>query len=831
MSLIKSVKFCTVFSLLAISQWVSAQSFVKGSVVDSTGAALQDVSVFTSDRLHTVFTDKNGNYKLDVPSNTALTIYYSYIMQKASLKIGPLPPGATITKNVTLNVNLGLEEFTKFGQRNRDLISTIEIEAKKLERFPSVTGSVESYIKFIGGAGGNELSSGYNVRGGNFDENLIYINDIEVYRPFLVRAGQQEGLSIINPDMVDRLTFSTGGFEARYGDKMSSVLDIKYKIPVSGEFKLSASFLGSNIYYGYQSKNKRFSIITGARYRSNKLLFNSLDVSGDYKPLNTDFQALVKYNLSTKFSISWLSNMAYNRFTLVPSNRQTSFGTVSTALRLNVYMGGIEEMKYLVFLNGLTLEYKPDKFTSIKWISSHYRTQENEHFTTQGAYGLFELDNNLGSDNLGKEKRMLGVGYFIQNARNDLDATVVNSGIVGNRKKGKATWYFGSKYQNEKIHDVLSEWNYNDSAGHNIAIYGANGDSVVLDGRIKGSNDVNSYRISSYLQNSYLINAKNNLRVNAGIRHQYWSYNGENMFSPRVSFSIEPNKAYNDSLLKKLPNLNKYDSLKKRDIMYKLAGGVYYQPPFYREYRRLDGTLNQKIKAQKSIHFVVGSDLNFKAWGRQFKLVNELYYKYLDNLIPYYIDNVRIRYFAVNSSKGYATGFDTRVNGEFIKNMESWFSLSLLQTRENITYTDENGKVKQSGYIRRPTDQRINFSILFSDQLKIDKTFKMHLGLYFGGRVPYYFNNTSRYSKTPNTIPPYRRVDIGFSKEVIGGDAKKSLRFKKAESLWISFEVFNLLEFNNTVSYMWVKDALNNTYGVPNYLTGRRLNIKLILKL
>ena len=800
-------------------------------ITDSTGNKLPDVSVFTSDQLHYTISKDNGYYKLTLPSDKVFTIYFSYAQKRISKKIGPLKSGETMELNMSINVSVDLQGFVKYGEKDREKISTVILEAKKLERFPSVTGSIESFLKFLGATGGNELSSGYNVRGGNYDENLVYINDIEVYRPFLVRAGQQEGLSIINPDMVDRLSFSSGGFEARYGDKMSSVLDISYKIPRAFESSVMASLLGSNIYIGNQSRNKRFSFMVGARYRSNKIVFNTLDVSGDYSPLNVDFQSVLCYRITSALSVAWLSNIAYNRFSLVPSSRQTSFGTVSSALRLNIAMAGLEEMKYMVALNGLTFHYTPDQNTSIKWINSYFVTSETEHFTTEGAYGLFELDNNLGSDNLGKEKRSLGYGYFIQNARNDLAANVYSSSIVGSKKFEKSTWFYGVKYQNESIHDLLNEWQYNDSAGHNIALGRQNGKELVLDGRIKADNHLSSYRVSGYVQNSVLLNQYFNLRLNAGLRNQYWSFNEQNMLSPRLSFSIEPNKRFNDTLLKNSKNIEQYDSLKRRDLVLKFATGVYYQPSFYREFRRLDGSLNSDIKAQRSIHFLLGSDLNFKAWGRPFKLVNELYYKHLDNLIPYYIDNVRIRYYAENSSKGYATGFDTRVNGEFIKGLESWLSFSLLQTRENITYVNQGGEIVESGYIRRPTDQRVNFSILFADELKMNRTFKMHLGLVYGGRVPYYFNGNNRYSQTPNTIPPYRRVDIGFSKEIIGGQAGVSKKYERIESLWAGVEIFNLLEFNNTVSYIWVKDASNRTYGVPNYLTGRRLNVKFILRI
>ncbi len=828
----KFIKFpylVVLFFLISLNFNTVAQSFITGQVSDSSGVDLPGVSIFTSDQLHSTNSDESGHYKLSIPSDISFTIYYSYAQKRVKREVRSLKQGESLEVNVRMSTSVELSEVTKIQHVNRDLMA-ITIEAKKFDRFPAVNPAIESFLKFIGASGGNELSTGYNVRGGNYDENLVYINDIEVYRPFLVRAGQQEGLSVINPDMVERLVFSTGGFEARYGDKLSSVLDINYKIPRGFESTIRTSILGTNFLIGNQSKNKRFSYLIGGRYRSNTFIFNTLDAKGDYRPLNVDFQSLIRCRINSALSVSWLSNIAYNKFALAPSSRQTSFGTVTSALRLNISLGGLDEMKYLVSLNGLILHYAPNKYTSIKWINSFYSTTENEHNTTEGAYGLYELDNNIGSDNLGKEKRLLGVGYFIQNARNDLEAKVYNSGIVGTQKTKRSTWFYGSKYQYESINDFLNEWQYNDSGSMNISHFRDSLNQIHLDNRIKAKNAVNSFRISSYIQNSYLINKENNLKLNGGLRHQYWSLNEQNMISPRLSLSFEPNKKHNDTVFKQSATLGAYDSLKKRDLLLKIAAGVYYQPPFYREFRRMDGTLNHTIKAQRSLHFVCGSDLNFTAWGRPFKLVNELYYKYLTNLIPYYIDNVRIRYYAENSSKGYATGFDTRVNGEFIKGLESWLSFSVLQTRENISYTDESGKLVESGYIRRPTDQRVNFSILFADELAMDRTFKMHLGLVYGGRVPYYFSGSGRYSQSPNTIPPYRRVDIGFSKEIIGGQARKSVKYKRIESLWTSIELFNLLEFNNTVSYIWVKDINNTTYGVPNYLTGRRINFKFILK-
>jgi hypothetical protein len=679
---------------------------------------------------------------------------------------------------------------------------------------------------------GGELSSAYNVRGGNFNENLVYVNDIEVYRPFLVRSGQQEGLSFINPDMVDHLTFSAGGFSARYGDKLASVLDVKYKQPDSFNATITAGLMNNGVHIE-DKIGTRFTYIVGMRYRTTRLLLNSLDVAGSYQPKAYDFQSYMTYRLSSKLSLSWLSTASNNEFLLEPASRQTSFGTVQNAFRLFVEFDGAQLMTYSTFLNGLAFEYKKDSANSIKFISSYYTTKEREHFTVEGGYRLDQLENNLGSDDFGESRNTLGIGYFINNARNDLEAQVLNHKIMGKHilKNGKFEW--GVKYQEENIDDVLKEWDYNDSAEHNVRQTRSTEDDLILDNFLKSRVKLNSYRVMGYVEHSFLVRERTDLYAYLGVRSHYWSLNDENVISPRAQISFRPNKPYNVGLSTKDSTLtvDQYDSLKKRDWVLRAAAGYYYQPAFYRELRDPQGVINRDLKAQKSIHFVLGGDMDFKAWDRPFRFIGEVYYKDMDRLVPYYLDDVRIRYTAQNASEAYAAGIDARVNGEFIKGLESWVNMSLLETKEKITYEDsETGETLTTNYIRRPTDQIFNFAILFSDELPSDSTFKMHLNMVYASGLPYYFGGDLRHIENW-TIPAYRRVDIGFSKVIFDEQTKNRKRLKSVKSLWLGLEVFNLLEINNTISYIWVSDVQNNVYGIPNHLTGRRFNLRLIVRL
>jgi len=808
-----------------------SQSSINGKVLDAERTPISNAFIKIKGSAISTYSTIDGSYSLNIPSNKILIVQISASTETIEKEIGPFLANKKYKQNINLESSISLETAIVIGDKNRDR-PLIKIDPKKLEYFSNTSG-FEQKLKLIGmgiSSSGGELSSGYSVRGGNFDENLVYVNDIEVYRPFLVRSGQQEGLSVINPDMVDQVEFSAGGFQAKYGDKLSSVLDIKYREPDTLRYTIQASLLGSSLHFENRSKNKRFTYLVGARFRANQYLLGSLDVQGDYKPLFFDLQTLLKYRLKSNLSLSYLSTLSQNRYLVSPQSQQTSFGNVNNAISLFIAFGGNELMQYTTLMNALSLDYKPKKNITLKFNTSSYTTTEREHFTVEGAYRLSELETNFGSDDFANEKALLGIGYFIDHARNDLEAQVYSATHKGRYIGKNSTLQWGVGFKNEQISDRLKEWRYNDSSEYNITTINTQGKpAIVLDEFLKANIDIQSYRINGYIQNSQYINKASNTRVTYGLRTNYWNYNQENVISPRMQFSWEPNKKYNDSTKLKYGNTDTIQT--KRDWLLRFASGYYYQPPFYRELRRLDGTLNPSIKAQRSIHFVFGGDMNFEAWGRPFKFISELYYKHQDRMIPYVVDNVRIRYLAENSSQGYATGLDARVNGEFVEGIESWFNLSILQTKERLYYTDNDGNEQLSDWLRRPTDQRVNFSIMFQDELPSNPSYKLNLSLIYGSKMPFFFNAENR--QNPGfKIPAYRRVDIGFSKILLDKTSKRSsMKFKNIKSLWASVEVFNLLQVNNTISYVLVKDFSNNVYGVPNFLTGRRLNFRFILKI
>ena len=824
--------YLLIFSLFLSASILQAQeAILNGRVSDKDNNPIANAFIRVKGFSSSTYTSVEGLYSLKVPANQYFTIQVSVASESIEKTLGTFQYGEKYTQNFSLKATVALDAALVVGDKNRGR-PLIKIEPKKLERF-SNTGGFEQQLKLIGlgiGSSGGELSSGYSVRGGNFDENLVYVNDIEVYRPFLVRSGQQEGLSVINPDMVDFVEFSAGGFQAKYGDKLSSVLDIKYRQPDTFSATVHASLLGTSLHLEDQSSNKRFSYLIGARYRSNQYLLGSLDVQGDYKPLFFDIQTLLKYRLKSNLSLSYLSTISRNRYLVSPQSQQTSFGNVNNAISLYIAFGGSELMEYTTWMNALSLSYKPNKKLTLLFNSSSYTTSEREHFTIEGAYRLSELETNFGSDDFGNEKALLGFGYFIDHARNDLNAQVYSTTHKGTYFTKKYTLQWGAGYKYERIVDRLKEWRYNDSSEYNITtIHSSNQSAIVLDEFLKANIDMQSHRIHGYIQSNHWINTANNSKITYGLRSNYWSYNMENVISPRLQFSWEPNKKFN--AVKQLPSTTADSIPEKRDWLLRVATGYYYQPPFYRELRRLDGKLNPSIQAQRSIHFVFGGDMNFEAWGRPFKFMSELYFKHQDRMIPYVVDNVRIRYLAENSSQGFATGIDARVNGEFVQGIESWFNFSILQTKERLYYTNENGNEVLSDWLRRPSDQRVNFSILFQDELPSNPSYKLNLSLIYGSKMPFFFDAENR--QNPGfKIPAYRRVDIGFSKIIMDENSKNRPHWlRNAESLWFSMDIFNLLQVNNTISYVLVKDFSNNVYGVPNFLTGRRLNFRFILKI
>ena len=816
---------CLVLPFISKAQ---KNAFIYGSITDSIGRGIADVNIQV--RNHNILESSNdiGSYQIQVPAQKDLELIFTYVGRNPYiLKVKPLNPGERLNIPIQMSYGISLRTFVMSEERDREKISMVSIDPKKIEGLPNVSGSFESILKTLPGVTSNsELSSQYNVRGGNYDENLIYVNDIEIYRPFLPRSGQQEGLSFIHTELVQNVKFSAGGFEARYGDKMSSVLDIKYKDPTKFAASTNAGLLGVQSHVEGASKDLRFTYLLGARYWSNKYVLGTLDVQGDYQPSFYDVQTLLNFHIKENLTLSVLGSYAQNRYNFIPQNRETTFGTVTRAYRLNIFFDGADLMEYQTGTLAATVNYRPTPFSQLKLIASTFYSNENEIFTVEGAYRLSDIETDLGSDNFAQARNLRGVGYFINNARNSVIARVSNIGHRGFQTMGKHNLQWGAFFQTEQIQDKLHEWQYDDSSGFSRPQLDTNG-NFNLNSFLSTRLNLSSHRLHGYLQNSQTLNKTYNAVLTYGLRANYWSYNQQLVFSPRLQFGFEPNRKHNRLVRDKI-----IAGKIRKDWMIKAAYGWYYQAPFYRELRDFDGVLNPNIRAQRAIHYVLGGDMNFTAWNRPFKFTTEVYYKQLDFLIPYEIDNVRIRYFANNNSSGYASGLDFRVNGEFVKGAESWASVSFMKTQEKITgISDIFGNAITPRYIPRPTDQRLTFAIFFQDYLRNNPKIRMNLNLVYGSGLPFGVPDRNRYNDI-SRMPSYRRVDIGLNRVLIAEENEKRNNFWKRtfKSAWVGIEVFNLLGINNTISYIWITDVSANRYAVPNYLTNRRINLRLLLK-
>jgi hypothetical protein len=824
--------------LFFFSGKISAQTgTVSGTIRDSLSKPLFGVTVSIFGKPIGTSTDETGFYSLSVPSGQELKIIFSYTGLNRDSVIVNLKENEKLQVNKKLSGRVKeLGEVTVREQPMKGANIT-HIDPKVISVLPTINRSVEDILKTLPGvSSANELSSTYSVRGGNYDENLVYVNDVEIYRPLLVRSGQQEGLSFINPDMVETINFSAGGFDAIYGDKLSSVLDIKYRKPKRFGFAVSGSLLGASLEMEDISKNKKWTAIGGIRYKSNAYLFNTFETKGEYNPNFIDAQFLTTFEASKKFSIEVLGNYARNIYNLVPETRETNFGTITDAKRFTVFFEGREADRYETFTGAVSGIYKPTEKLKLKLIASGYHADEQENFDILGQYFLDQLEADLGKEEFGNVLFNLGVGSFLNHARNRLKASVYTGEHKGELVGNKSLLQWGIKAQHEEIDDKLNEWYYLDSAGFSIPSYrDPVNPQILLNDVVNAKNSLASNRLMGYLQDSWQLADTGKLMLTVGVRANYWDLNSQLVISPRMS------------LFYKHKNWKQFNM--------KFAAGYYYQPPFYRELRDLQGVVHPELLAQQSIHLVLGSDYYFLALGREFKLTSEIYYKFLDDLIPYKIDNLRIRYLAKNNSKGYARGIDLRLFGDFVPGVESWASLSFLQTQEDLSddyyyirvneqgdtilkgYTYDQVAVDshrvEPGYIPRPTDQIVNFGVFFQDYFKKWPSYKMQLVLLFGSKLPFGPPGPDRY-KDVLRMPTYRRVDIGFSKQIIGEDVKRPPKIKflrKFEAIWISLEVFNLLQVSNVSSYIWITDVTNDRkYAVPNYLTGRQLNLRLNFK-
>lgn len=757
--------------------------------------------------------DREGNYKLTVPAGKELEIQISFTGYKTVVQYISLKP----EEQKRLNFWLASKSFLLKGIEIQDNVyinsGLTRIDPIKLNDLVGAKPGVEMLIKMLPSvSSSNELTSQYSVRGGNFDENLVYINEIEVYRPFLIRSGEQEGLSIINPDMVGNILFSAGGFSAVYGDKMSSVLDITYKKPQKFGGKVSASLLGATAYVEGLIKQKiGFNI--GFRQQSNQYILNAMETKGSYRPSFTDLQSYLTYSISLKSEISFLGIYSRNVYRFVPEDRTTNFGSAFQPMKLKVYFDGQEVDQYSTLLGAGTYTYKPSDKTILKFIVSAFNSNENEIYDIQSQYWLSETvpTADKGNDDAISTEIDKGVGTFLEHSRDYLTYRVFNLEHKGLRIMGKGSLNWGFRYQHEYVNDKMSEWKMVDSAGYTIPyIAPIPGDAnpptpPVLQNVLKSENTISSNRIMSFVQKNWEFDAKDTSHFNltGGIRFQYWDYNNEFLLSPRASISYKPNWENN--------------------ILFRFATGVYNQSPLYREYRDKSGNVNDQIKAQNSYHFISGMDWNFYMWSRKFVFITEAYYKYMTNLIPYEIDNLKIRYSAENSAVGYVAGIDFRLNGEFVEGIESWASMTLMQTQENI---DGDG----IGYIPRPTDQRFMFKLFLQDYIPKLPWIRMSLNFVYGTGVPFTRPNQTDFSET-HRLPSYMRVDWATSFRLKGPSSKwaRNNVFKYLNNIWLYFEVFNLFQNDNTVSYLWVTDYDNRYYAVPNYLTPRQFNVRLTI--
>jgi hypothetical protein len=829
--LLKSVKyilFFVCFGVASFAQILYAQkATIYGQIKDSAGTVLPDVNISIVGQKAQTNSDEKGKFSLMVEPNQPCSIVFTYVGRPAKvIFVEPIQAGNSFNLDVKMDYGVNLKTVIIQDERDREKASMYTIDPKKIGSIPNISGSFEQILKTMPGVNSNnELSAQYNVRGGNFDENLVYVNDIEIYRPFLPRSGQQEGLSFIHSELVENVKFSAGGFEARYGDKLSSVLDIKYKDPKKFGAGFSAGLLGIQTHVEGANKSQKATYLLGARYWNNAYVLGTLDEKGSYQNSFSDIQSLITWHIKDNLTLSFLGSYAQNRYFFEPESRETVFGTVRTAYQLRIFFDGADLMEYRTTTGAASLVYKPNLNTQLKFIGSSFYSNENEFFTVEGAYRLSDIETDLGSDNFARARNLRGIGYFINNARNSIEANVKNIGHRGYHQMGNNQLQWGMFFQNERLSDRLHEWTYDDSAGFSRPPIQNNG-NFELNRFLSTRLNIESNRLSGYLQSSVQFNKTYNAIFTYGLRANYWDFNNQTVFSPRVQLSFEPNRPFNRNLT------NNPDIKPKKDWVIKAAYGWYYQPPFYRELRGFDGVLNRNLQAQRSIHYVVGGDVNFKAWGRPFKFVSEAYYKQLDNLVPYEIDNVRLRYFANNNANGYASGIDFRINGEFVKGAESWASLSIMKTQERVNgETDAGGNAVAAQFIPRLTDQRVTAAIFFQDYLRKNPNYKMTLNLVYGSGLPFGVPDQKRFNDV-NRIPPYRRVDIGFSKVLIKEEETDRNNFfkRKIQSAWIALEVFNLLGVSNTISYIWVEDVEARRYAVPNYLTARRLNLRIQLK-
>lgn len=782
-------------ALYTLMVFVSAQAqqkvTIKGTVVDDERKPLELAMVsIEGETMVGTRADLKGRYSLTCNSSDSLVVVFSmvgYQTRKRVLK----EPTDTVTLNVVLpplGIEIGTVEV-KDVRRQTNTMTDVNLSDVKHMGNASGQGIEQIIATQAGVSTHNELSNQYNVRGGSFDENSVYINGIEVYRPLLIRSGQQEGLSIINPDMVEKVQFSAGGFDAKYGDKMASVLDITYKKPTRLEASASASMMGAAGYIGYG--NEKFSMSHAVRYKTTKSLLGTTDTHGEYDPKDFDYQTYISWSPSKRWTLDLIGNIARNDYNFTPSDRTTKFGTAEEVHEFKVYFDGKEQDKFHTYFGAVSLTHKFNDQHQLTLNYSAFETKEAETYDIQGEYWLDSEDYQIGT--------------YKEHARNRLTATVKSIGLTGRSRFTGHELHYGILTKNEHITESMREWEMRDSAGYSLP-HSENRLDLIYS--LRSQNRIKSNRLEAFVQDTWRKEyEEGELILNYGVRLANWSYNKETIISPRATVAFVPAK-YND-------------------WVFRFSTGIYYQAPFYKELKdttNVSGigsvTLNQNIKSQKSIHFLLGAEYKFRVNNRPFKATGEAYYKILSDLNPYNVDNVRLSYYGENCATGYAWGLDLKIYGEFVPNTSSWVSFGIMQTKEKI-----HGKT-----VPRPTDQLFNMNMLFSDYFPNTDKWKITVKGHYADGLPFGPPHTGR-EKQVFRMRAYKRVDLGISYRLLKEDKERDRKWWNVRNIWVGLDAFNILDVNNVNSYYWVTDITNNQYAVPNYLTGRQINARILIEL
>jgi len=773
---------------------------VKGKLINKFNIPIEGVSISYLNK--GTVTDENGNYQFKIPIKKTITVTFTHISYKEISKKFTARSSKTFNFSPTLIIKSEELEAVIIKNQKKEAQGITKINTQKLEAVVGANSGVETILMTLPGvSNNNELSTQYNVRGGNFDENLVYVNGIEVYRPFLVRSGQQEGLSFINSHMIKNIDFSAGGFQAKYGDKLSSVLDITYRKPKNFGIQVDLSRLGGSFTIEDVLAKGKLSMLLGIRYRNNSLFVNSKQIDVNFKPNFTDLQSYLSYDINDKLNLNFLGNFSLNNYNYTPISRSTRFGTLTDPVELNVYYNGQEQDKFLTLFGAFSADYQANDDLKITTTVSSFNTQEEEHFDIEAEYTLGDVNMDASSENFGELESSEGIGSQLNHARNDLDALITNINLNATLKDDNNEWKAGVKFQTENIKDRIREWEIIDSLGFNVR----------PPKDIRAENEVDINRLFGFLQFSRKTNWKNHeVWLNAGIRAQSWTVKTSGLnteahviVSPRAKLAIKPDW--------------------KKDMLFRFSSGIYSQPPFYKELRDYDGVVHPEVEGQKSFHLVAGNDYSFILWERPFKLTTELYYKNLWDVNAYSVDNVRIRYRADNVTKAYAYGLDVRLNGEFVPGSDSWVSIGFLKTEENID---------NQGWIARPTDQRLKVGVLFQDYVPNLPDLKAYLNLVYNTGVPGGAPVYADVYEFQNRLNDYKRADLGISYVFVDANKKGKGKFlNQFKELNLGIELFNLFDVRNSITNTWVRDVFSkNQFAVPNFLTGRVLNVKLNMK-